>query len=202
MKALVIVVAIAIAGIGALAGFVRSGAYPIGADEPHWPATAALMAAVREHGLARATRDVAVPANLGDAARLPRGAGNYEAMCAGCHLKPGVEDSEIRKGLYPQPPNLAKAGSASADAARQFWVIKHGLKMTGMPAWSLGGMGDTDVWDLVALLQELPRMAPEQYAALVASSKGHTHAGMAEDHDDAPGAPAHEHAPSTKPHAH
>lgn len=200
MKTLVIVTVLAVALAGALAGFVRSGAYPVGADQPHWPATAALMTAVRERALERAAREVAVPANLGDAARLRRGAGNYEAMCVGCHLKPGAEDSEIRKGLYPQPPNLATA--AAGAPARQFWVIKHGLKMTGMPAWSLGGMEDTDIWDLVALLQELPQLTPEAYAALVAASKGHTHAGMEQGHHDAPGAPPHEHPSSTKPHAH
>ncbi len=33
--------------------------------------------------------------------------GNYDAMCAQCHLGPGLGDSEIHKGLYPAPPNLS-----------------------------------------------------------------------------------------------
>jgi mono/diheme cytochrome c family protein len=201
MKILAAVVVVTLAIGGALAAFVHSGAYPVGADEPHWPATAALIASTRDRALAKAAREVTVPANLDDAARLRRGAGNYEAMCAGCHLRPGVDDSEIRKGLYPQPPNLA-ASDADRDPARQFWVIKHGLKMTGMPAWGLGGMHDTDIWDLVALLQKLPQLSPRDYAELVGSSRGHTHAGMEPAHDDPPGAPPHEHAPSSKPHAH
>jgi mono/diheme cytochrome c family protein len=193
MKILAVVAVIVVAVAGACAAFVHFGVYPVGADEPHWPATVAVMASVRDRALDRAARDVTAPANLGDAARLRRGAGNYEAMCAGCHLKPGVDDSEIRKGLYPQPPNLAADGDANRDPARQFWVIKHGVKMTGMPAWSLGGMGDNDIWDLVALLQELPKLTAPDYAALVASSQGHTHAGMEQEHRDPPGAAPHHH---------
>jgi len=200
MKTLALIAGIVVVAVGALAGFVHSGVYPVGADRPHWPATAAVMAALRDRAVAAAARDVVVPADLQDAGRTRRGAGNYEAMCAGCHLKPGMDDSEIRKGLYPQPPDLARA--ENADAAARFWVIKHGLKMTGMPAWSLGGMEDADIWDLVALVQALPRLTPEEYAALVASSEGHRHAGRQPDHQDAPGTPPHEHAPSTKPHAH
>jgi mono/diheme cytochrome c family protein len=198
MRLLAVVAAVLVLAVGALAGFVWSGAYEIAADRPHWPATAALMRTVRERAVTARAREVAVPADLADAGRIRRGAGNYDAMCAGCHLKPGLDDSEIRKGLYPQPPNLASTGG---DAARQFWVIKHGLKMTGMPAWSRGGMDDAAIWDMVALLQRLPQLSPDDYAALVAASEGHTHAGAggnrektgSPDHVDAPGAPPHKH---------
>ena len=191
MKALVLLVAVVVASLVAGAAFLYSGAYPVGADQPHWPATARLMATLRDRAVAAAARGIVPPANLGDPERVRRGAGNYEAMCAGCHLKPGMADAEIRRGLYPQPPDLATA--AAADPARQFWIIKHGLKMTGMPAWSLGGMEDADIWDLVALLQRLPRLTPQDYAALVASSQGHAHAGIEPGHVDPPGAPPHHH---------
>lgn len=204
------------------AGFIGSGAYNIAADEPHWAVTTRLIEALREKSIAARARGIEVPAGVveADPERLRRGAGNYAAMCTGCHLAPGVADAELRAGLYPQPPDLARAVGAAAPgpedarrlAARRFWIIKHGLKMTGMPAWSLGGMDDAAIWDMVTLVAVLPGMSPEAYAQLVASSDGHSHAGAhgAEghgtgapaDHVDAPGSPPHSHAPkAAKPAA-
>jgi mono/diheme cytochrome c family protein len=174
------------------AGFVYSGAYDIGADEPHWALTSGLVATLRDRSIEARARGIDVPPDLASADRVRRGAGNYDAMCAGCHLKPGVEDSEIRKGLYPLPPNLA--GTAAPSPARQFWVIKHGIKMTAMPAWSKGGVDDGTIWDMVALLQRLPALAPGEYDALVAASPGHTHAGAGPAESRGPEAHPHDHA--------
>ena len=191
MQIIKVLVVFAVIGLAAGAGFVHSGIYAIGADEPHWPLTFGLIETLRERSIAARSRGIEVPPDLGSAERVRRGAGNYDAMCAGCHLKPGVDDSEVRKGLYPQPPNLAKAAEthahepsdAAAHAARQFWVIKHGIKMTAMPAWSKGGVDENTIWDMVALLQDLPALSPEDYETLVAASAGHSHSGREEGHD-------------------
>jgi hypothetical protein len=207
MKTLNALLVLVLLGVAGGVGFIYSGVYNIAADAPHWPATHRLIAALRDHSIAARSGDIPVPPDLAHPERARRGAGNYDAMCVGCHLAPGLKDSEIRKGLYPQPPNLAMAaesgGTTTASAARQFWVIKHGLKMTGMPAWSKGGVDDATIWDIVALLQKLPQMSPDEYRALVAASAGHTHAGAEmQSHDrdaapsghaDAPGAPPYHH---------
>jgi len=87
-------------------------------------------------------------------------------------------------GLYPEPPDLTQPSKVGA-AARQFWVIKHGIKATGMPAWSKGGIEDESIWDMVAFLQKMPTLNAEQYAALVESSEGHSHGGiMGDSHSD------------------
>jgi len=197
MKIVKLVVGLVIAGAAAGAGLVYSGAYNMAADEPHWPPTERFLQTLRERSIAMRIQNVEVPVDLGDAKRVTRGAGNYDAMCAGCHLRPGMDDSEIRKGLYPQPPKLTESGAdrrtsgIGASAARQFWIIKHGIKASGMPAWSRGGVDDATIWDMVALLQKLPEFSAEDYAAAVAASEGHTHAGSA-DHHEAP-ATQHEH---------
>lgn len=215
MQIIKVVVVLAVIGLIAAAGFVYSGVYGIGADEPHWPVTSGLIAALRDRSIAARSR-TEVPPDLGSDERVRRGAGNYDAMCTGCHLKPGMADSEIRKGLYPQPPNLAQAmaghahdadadaAAAAARAARQFWVIKHGIKMTAMPAWSMGGMDDGTIWDMVALLQKLPGMPEADYQALVEASEGHAHAGAGGGHEHGgPEAPAgHVDPPGAPPHSH
>ena len=86
---------------------------------------------------------------------------HYDEMCTGCHGGPGIERSEIGKGLDPQPPNLSDA--VKAWTPRQlFWIIKHGIKMTGMPSFG-ATHNDKDVWNIVALIEKLPEMSPEQY---------------------------------------
>lgn len=162
----------------AVAGIGFSGAVDVAADSPHSAPVHALIETFRERALDRATENIPVPADLADNERIRRGAGNYAAMCADCHLTPGVENSEIRKGLYPQPPKLTVAdpdGSAAQVAARQFWVIKHGIKASGMAAWGLGGVGDGSIWDMVAFLGKLPSLDAAQYKALVRTSDGHSH---------------------------
>ncbi len=172
------------------AGVLYSGIVDVAADTPHSPLVHRLLEVARERAIARSSADITPPTDLNDAERVRRGAGNYAAMCAGCHLEPGVDNSEIRLGLYPTPPDLTRP--ASADAARQFWIIKHGIKASAMPAWAKGGMEDAAIWDLVAFLERLPALSPVQYRALVEASDGHAHGGVADK------AAAHDH--SSHPH--
>ena len=169
-------------------GLLQAGVIDVSADTPHSPAVHRLIEWAREQSIARRTVDIVPPADLSDAGRVRRGAGNYAAMCANCHLFPGVEDTEIRKGLYPIPANLAKpaetADSRRTDA-RRFWIVKHGIKASGMPAWSKGGLEDEAIWDLTAFLKVMPSFSPEEYRRQVEASEGHSHGGV-EEHDAKP----------------
>lgn len=161
------------------AGVVQAGLIDVAADTPHSPAVHGLIEWARERSIARRSADIVPPVDLADAARVRRGAGNYDAMCVGCHLAPGVDDTEIRKGLYPPPPNLAKPMQDFAGSdARRFWIIKHGIKASAMPAWGQGGMEDAAIWDLTAFLNVLPRLSAQEYRQQVAASEGHAHGGM------------------------
>jgi mono/diheme cytochrome c family protein len=84
-------------------------------------------------------------------------------LCVSCHLAPGVTKSELRAGLYPHPPNLAEEDIR--DPRRTFWTIKHGIKMSAMPAWGKS-LDDEVIWDLVAFVRQLPNVSPETYRQL------------------------------------
>lgn len=146
--------------------FIWSGAYNIGADSHHWPVTVRVIDALRDHSIAQRDGNVTVP-NLDDPALIKEGAGHYAEMCVGCHMAPGMDNSELRTGLYPQPPNLAKIGID--DPAEAFWFIKHGIKMSGMPAWGLTH-DDHKIWSMVAFARKLPQMNPAQFKQLAASA--------------------------------
>jgi mono/diheme cytochrome c family protein len=169
---IVTVAALAAVGLAAGAVFVKSGFYNFAADEPHTAMVHSTIETMRERSIQVRAEKIQVP-DLTDQARIVKGAGNYQAMCATCHLAPGRDASELSRGLYPAPPNLSKEAVGPANA---FWVIKHGVKASGMPAWGKS-MGDEDIWNMAAFLQQLPRLDAAAYGQMVANSGGHTHAG-------------------------
>ncbi|MDX8378589.1 MAG: cytochrome c [Gallionella sp.] len=146
--------------------FIGSGLYNIGADSPHWKITYAVIQTMRERSLDYHSSGITVPSNLNDPQLILKGAGQYAAMCTNCHLAPGKKNSELRPGLYPLPPNLSKVRVNPREA---FWVIKHGLKLSAMPAWGMSH-DDATIWSMVAFLQKLPSMNPEQYKEIVAKA--------------------------------
>src|SRR5690606_14219762 len=127
-------------------GAIWSGAYNVAADDPHSRPVYRLFELARDRSIQTRAGKVEVPVGLGSEAQIRQGAGNYDAMCAACHLAPGVSQTELSIGLYPAPPDLT---AATVDEAGAFWVIKHGIKASGMPAWGLS-MGDEYIWSMVA----------------------------------------------------
>lgn len=152
--------------------FIYSGLYPMGADNQHTKLTFWVLETLREHSISRAAQDIEVPLDLDTPARLLRGGSDYAAMCASCHLAPDKKETDFTKGLYPKPPNLTMTHLDHGDPKDQdkqyFWIIKHGIKGSGMPAW---GPGHTDeqIWNLVAFLKRLPELTPAQYQILTAN---------------------------------
>lgn len=167
--------------IGAVV-FAWTGVYNIGADNAHTKPVYSMLQMARERSITARANKLHPPPNLDDAALIRQGAGNYNAMCTGCHLAPGMAETELSKGLYPSPPNLSTADIG--DPSHHFWVIKHGIKASGMPAWGKS-MSDEYIWNMVAFLQQMPKLNAEQYKAMVASSGGHSHGGgETMPHDD------------------
>jgi len=155
-------VAVAIGGVM----FIGSGIYNIGADDHHTKIVLAIIEQLRERSIGVRARTIAAP-NVEDPSRIAAGAEHYAALCVGCHLAPGVTKSDIRPGLYPHPPNLAQADLR--DGRRAFWIIKHGIKMSAMPAWGKS-LDDAAIWNVVSFVRKMPVMTPEAYQQL---SQGH-----------------------------
>ena len=149
------------------ASLVYMGSFDVAADSPHSQPVFWLMNTVRERSVAVRAKDITIPSDLADPKRIASGAGQYAEMCSSCHLAPGMKRSEISRGLYPRAPELRRGSSLTP--AEEFWVVKHGLKMTGMPAWGLTH-DDAMLWDVVAFLRKLPELNPDQYQALVKSA--------------------------------
>lgn len=219
MKTVLTIVLTLVAAGTAAAMMVHSGGLlNFAGDEPHPAVIESTIALARERFIEARSKGLTVP-DLNDATLIADGAAHYVPMCAGCHLGPGTEDTEIRRGLYPQPPALSQPeqhgdghdhGDPASAARRQFWIIKHGIKMTGMPAWG-STHSDDDIWGLVAFLQKLPGMSAAEYAALQQQASGghagaHSHGvrddGQADAHVDPPGSKPHGHGEQPSPEGH
>jgi mono/diheme cytochrome c family protein len=140
------------------------GLYNVAADEPHFDFVRNFLGSTMDRSVAARDGDIAVPP-LKDPKMIAAGAADYDQMCVGCHLAPGMNDTDLRAGLYPKPPSFARR-RRPGNPKEQFWIIKHGIKMTGMPAWGVTH-SDDKIWNIVAFFQTLPNMKPEDYKALV-----------------------------------
>ena len=151
------------AAITGAAGLFWFGAYDMSATDQHLAPTYWLLETGMRRAVGARARQIEVPP-LDDAARVERGATLYVAHCAQCHGGPGVAPEAFALGLTPAPVNLVHT-AREWKPAEMYWVIKEGLKMTGMPAWRYR-LSDDDIWSLVAFLRVLPTIAPRDYALL------------------------------------
>lgn len=143
--------------------FLWSGVYNVAASRGHflvteWLLTFTMRNSVKTHALAI---DVP-PLDNNDLVTL--GAGHFHSGCAFCHGAPGVPISPIGRAMLPPPPNL-KTDMRDWRDRELFWIIKNGIKYTGMPAWS-AQQRDDEVWALVAFLRRLPQLDAASYRDL------------------------------------
>ncbi len=174
-----------IIGLAALAGGVVAygGWIDVAASRPHpeWVETALHYA--MERSVHRHAREIRAPGTERKE-DLEAGLVHYRAMCETCHGAPGELPPEIAEGLYPRPPQFPEADSDLTDA-ELFWVVKHGLQMTGMPGFG-ATHGDEELWEIVAVVKRLPDMDRQSYRPTErmehapAASDGHDH-----DHQEA-----------------
>jgi mono/diheme cytochrome c family protein len=140
-----------------------SGIYDVAADAPHTAIVRNLIGFARERSIDSRAEDIKAP-SLADKDMIADGASHYSEMCTGCHLGPGMKENEMRPGMNPKPPVLADF--PPENPGEQFWIVKHGIKMTGMPAWG-ATHSDKEIWEIVAFVQKLHGMSPGQYHALI-----------------------------------
>ena len=162
IKVILAVIVVLLLGAFGAALFVESGFYNIGADDHHTKAVLALITQLSDRSI-EARLDSIKPQLAPTPAMIKSGAEHYASLCVGCHLAPGVAKSDLRAGLYPHPPNLAQEDIQ--ESRRAFWIIKHGIKMSAMPAWSKT-LDDAAIWDVVAFVRKMPGMTPEDYQQL------------------------------------
>jgi mono/diheme cytochrome c family protein len=156
-----IVVAVA-AGVFFLGGF-----FNIAATEHDPDIVNRVLIQTRMASIARHSRDLQEPrlaANDHEA-----GARSYNTRgCVNCHGAPGTEWQKWSEGLNPDPPDL-KEIVPKRESRELFFVVKNGIRMTGMPSFGATGLSDDEIWKLVAFLKKLPTITDAEYKAWTAA---------------------------------
>lgn len=156
------VVLAALAGLGALV--VVAGIVPIGASGGHWAVTRWFLSFAMARSVSTHSLGVAAPP-LGDPGLVLKGAGHYELGCRPCHGSPAEPRGRTVRRMTPAPPYLPPAIPAW-DVEELYYIVKHGVKFTGMPAWP-SAHRDDEVWAMVAFLRRLPALDAAEYRRLV-----------------------------------
>nr|CCD31945.1 Cytochrome C family protein, di-heme cytochrome C (Class I) [Methylocystis sp. SC2] len=174
--AVLLVVFLAVVGLAT----VYTGAYNIAATEEHTALVRWAFATTFRNSIKSRAAGIQPPAAISPEI-IATGASSYKQMCEHCHAGPGVKRAEWASGMRPRPPHLKEA-AARWKAQEIFWLVKHGAKMTGMPAFG-STHDDQTIWSIAAFVKEMPAMTPETYAALGKSSGGRGHSMSAGDRE-------------------
>jgi len=164
LVALCSTVALAFAAAVAAGAVVYGGLYNVGATWQHWQVTHTVLETAMRHSVRRRARDIAEPP-LDDGQRVLRGAACFRDKCVQCHGAPGVAQGDIGRSMQPLPGPLVDA-PLHWRARELYWVTRHGIKMSGMPAWEYR-LTEAELWDVVAFMQQLPLLSAPAYAEML-----------------------------------
>jgi cytochrome c553 len=149
--------------------FSWSGVFNIAASSGHWRITEwflhwTMRNSVRTHAAFSA------PSNPRADQDLVSAAGHFAASCAACHGAPGRRASPVMQAAMPPAPDLSVNAKEWTDK-QLFWILEHGVKYSGMPAWGAKDRPD-EVRRMVAFVRRLPGMTPAEYARLAGQARG------------------------------
>ena len=155
------------AGLGGFL-FAASGIMSIKASSGHWPITAWLLNFTMRRSVITHSLGVNAP-KLDDAALVAKGATHYEFGCRPCHVGPHLPQPVIAGHMTPHPPHLPPE-IPKWESEELFYIVKHGVKFTGMPAWP-AQQRDDEVWAVVAFLLKVPNLSADEYHKVARSLK-------------------------------
>jgi mono/diheme cytochrome c family protein len=151
--------------VGLLAAILvlATGSVGVGADVKPGLIERTLAPWARDRSVQRHAPKVKNP-YAGDPEAIATGMDHYRENCLVCHGAPGLPASELAKGLNPPAPSLGKEESDTPDG-ELFWVTKHGIRLTSMPAFGPTHTDD-EIWKIVAFLRHLPDLSAEERESL------------------------------------
>ncbi len=190
MKKILLTLAIALVLAIVLAvAVITTGVYDVSAAKPEGSLTSWVLSTTMDNSVKHHAGGVVVP-SLDDTALINLGFDHFSEMCVTCHGSPTVGRSEAGRGLNPPAPDLSQA-AGDWTPAELYWIIKNGIKMSGMPAFG-PTHDERELWGMVAFVQKLPGMSVERYRAFFSEAakegesrgeqpaEGHHHHAVAE----------------------
>ena len=91
------------------------------------------------------------------------GLAHFADHCSTCHGNDGAGDTDFGRGLYPKPPDMRLARTQDLTDGELFYIIEHGVPLTGMPGFGTGNRdGEAATWHLVQFIRRLPKLTEEE----------------------------------------
>jgi mono/diheme cytochrome c family protein len=168
MRILALIGALAIAVAIGAAIFFFGGFYSVAATaaEPgiiNWALVNVRVASINRHAIDNPQ------VSLDNPSTVPAGARAFAARgCLNCHGGPGVKWAKFTEGMLPYPPDL-KDIAKDREPPQLFWVVKNGIRMTGMPSFGSIGVSDQEIWTIVAFVKKLPTVSEADFKAWTAA---------------------------------
>jgi hypothetical protein len=144
--------------------YIYSGMYDVSVANRDKGISRWILETTMENSVEHHARNVEIP-SLDDSTMILKGYVHYSRMC-GCHGAPGRESNA---SYNPEPPELYRT-AAEWQPNELFWIVKNGIKMSGMPSFSARA-SDDEIWETVAFLRVLPKLNPDQYKAMDTKAK-------------------------------
>jgi mono/diheme cytochrome c family protein len=154
MKRIIMIVGLVVV-IGLLAGWFGFSNFNLAAiPEPGGKETA-LATRAKHLLIARASREGIPPRPKDRAASAAQGDKLYAINCSLCHGEDGRATSPMGRWMYPRAADLSSPQTQSYSDEQLFWVVKNGIRLSGMPGF---GKLETDehIWNVVDHLRTLP----------------------------------------------
>jgi len=168
---------------------IFSGAYDVAATDPHTRLIGWALTTTMQNSVARSADNVNAPtqftSNMVDA-----GASEYKSMCSRCHGGVGAGREKWADTMLPKPP-LLETAAEEWTAKEVFWIVKHGVRMSGMPAFG-PTHDDETLWNIAAFVKALPGMSAETYAKY-SDAHGEGEERTGHGHDDTNDHHSHDH---------
>jgi mono/diheme cytochrome c family protein len=162
---------LAIIAIIAAAVFFLGGFYSVAGTAGDSEIVRWALVQTRQASIARHASDKP-PIDVNDPAIIRAGARAFsERGCVNCHGGPGIDWVKFAEGLRPEPPDLKELANERTPQ-QLFWVIKNGIKMSGMPSFSAIEMPDQEIWTVVAFVKKLPSVSDDDFKAWSAGPGG------------------------------
>ena len=115
-------------------------------------AMGAVDASTERHAAERKNPTPATEENLVAGAQL------YLNHCAGCHGVPSNPDPPFGRSFYPPVPAFFK-DAPDMPENQNFYIIAHGVRWTGMPAWNKT-LTEAQIWQVVTFLTNIEKLPP------------------------------------------
>lgn len=148
---------------------VFTGGYNVAATQRHNQVVGWALDTTMHNSVERRAGDIATPPEF-TRAMIESGASEYKECCAHCHGGVGKGRADWVAGMRPHPPALARTANQWSER-EVFWMVKHGIKMSGMPAFG-PNHDDQTLWNITAFVKAMPNMTAEEYASF---EGGHEH---------------------------